>query len=59
LRSHFDHASEADDYQSLDQYVIAFTLELAGSFMFPDRSGDYVPAYLLPIDGKYYKTIFH
>jgi hypothetical protein len=49
LRSHFDHAPEANDHQSLDQYVVDFALELAGSIMFPDNIGDSVPAFLLPI----------
>jgi hypothetical protein len=49
LRSHFDHAPEADNYQDLDRYAISFALELAGCIMFPDNSGDSVPAFLLPI----------
>jgi hypothetical protein len=27
LRSHFDHAPEADDHQGLDRYAIGFALE--------------------------------
>jgi hypothetical protein len=49
LRSHFDHAPEADDHQSLHRYAINFALELAGCIMFPDNSEDSVPAFLLPI----------
>jgi hypothetical protein len=49
LRSHFDHAPEADDHQGLNQYAIGFALELVGSIMFPDNSGDFVPAFLLSI----------
>jgi hypothetical protein len=49
LRSHFDHAPEADDHQGLDRYAIGFAFELAGCIMFPDNSGDFVPAFLLPI----------
>jgi hypothetical protein len=49
LRSHFDHALEADYHQGLDRYAINFALELAGSIMFPDNSGDSVLAFLLPI----------
>jgi hypothetical protein len=49
LQSHFDHALEADDHQGLDRYAIDFALELAGCIMFPDNSGDSVPAFLLPI----------
>jgi hypothetical protein len=37
LRSHFD------------RYAVGFVLELAGFIMFPDNSGDSVPAFLLPI----------
>jgi hypothetical protein len=49
LWSHFDHAPEVDDHQDLDRYAIGFALELAGSIMFPDNSGDSVPIFLLPI----------
>ena len=49
LRSHFDHAPEADDQQGLNQYAIGFALELAGCIMFPDNSEDSVPAFLLSI----------
>jgi hypothetical protein len=49
LRSHFDHAPEADDHQSLDRYAVGFAMELAGSIMFPDNNGDSVLAFLLPI----------
>jgi hypothetical protein len=49
LRSHFNHAPEADDHQGLDRYAVGFALELAGSIMFPDNSGDSVPMFLLPI----------
>jgi hypothetical protein len=49
LRSHFDHVPEADDHQGLDRYVIGFALELVGSVMFPDNSGDSVLAFLLSI----------
>jgi hypothetical protein len=49
LRSHFDHAPEADDHQGFDRYAIDFALELAGSIMFPDNSGDSVSTFLLPI----------
>jgi hypothetical protein len=49
LRSHFDHTPEADDHQGLDRYVVGFALELAGSIMFPDNSGDSVPAFFLSI----------
>jgi hypothetical protein len=49
LRSHFDHTLEADDHQGLDRYVIGFALELAGSIMFTDNSGDSVLAFFLPI----------
>jgi hypothetical protein len=49
LQCYFDHAPEADEYQCLDRYAVGFALELAGSIMFPDNSGDSVPAFLLPI----------
>jgi hypothetical protein len=49
LRSHFDHATEADDHQGLDRYAIGFALELAGSIMFPDNSGDSILAFFLSI----------
>jgi hypothetical protein len=49
LRSHFDHAPAADDHQGLDRYAVSFALELAGSIIFPDNSGDSVPAFLLSI----------
>jgi hypothetical protein len=46
LRSHFDHAPDADDHQGLDQYAIGFALELAGSIIFSD------------FDGKDFKIIY-
>jgi hypothetical protein len=49
LWSNFDHAPEADDHQGLDRYSVYFALELAGSVMLPDNSGDSVPAFLLSI----------
>jgi hypothetical protein len=49
LRSYFDHVLEADDHQGLDRYTISFALELVRSIMFPDDSGDSVPAFLRPI----------
>jgi hypothetical protein len=49
LRSHFDHAPEADDHQGLDLYAVGFSLELAGSIIFPDNSEDSVPVFLLSI----------
>jgi hypothetical protein len=49
LRSHFDHAPEADDHRGLDRYAVDFALELAGSIMFSDNNEDFVPAFLLPI----------
>jgi hypothetical protein len=49
LRSHFDHAPEADDHQGLDRYAVGFALELTGSIMFFDNSGDSVPSFLLSI----------
>jgi hypothetical protein len=49
LWSHFDHVLEADDHQGLDRYAIDFALELVGSIMFLDDSGDSVPAFLRPI----------
>jgi hypothetical protein len=49
LRSHFDHAPEADDHQGLDQYAVSFPLELTRFIMFSDNSGDSVPPFLLPI----------
>jgi hypothetical protein len=48
-RSHFDHALEADDHQSLDRYAIDFALELAGSIMFSNNSGDSIPIFFLLI----------
>jgi hypothetical protein len=38
LRSHFDHAPEADDHQGLGRYAIDFVLELAGCIMFLDHA---------------------
>jgi hypothetical protein len=49
LRSHFDHASEADDHQGLDRYAVNFALELVGFIMSPDNSGDSVSVVLLSI----------
>jgi hypothetical protein len=56
LRSHFDHAPAADNHQGLDQYAPA--LELAGSIMFPDNSGDSVPVSSADFNGRGYKIIY-
>jgi hypothetical protein len=59
LRSNFDHTPEADDHQGLDRYAIDFALELAGSIIFPDNSGNSVTAFsYADFDGKYYKIIY-
>jgi hypothetical protein len=40
---------EADDANDLEKFACAFALDLIGSIMFPDNSGDYVPSFILSI----------
>jgi hypothetical protein len=59
LRSHFDHAPEADDHQGLDRYAVGFALELTGSIMFPDKQWRLCTSiFSTDFDGKSFKIIY-